>query len=83
MKKEIPTPVVIVVIAALVGLAGFGIWRTAQGPAEFAPPAVEKVIPRYVADAMPPAEVERMKQQGYRVEDIDPAQQKVSVPGKQ
>mgnify|MGYP005836190445 CR=1 FL=1 len=82
MRKEIPTPVVIAVIAALVALAGFGIWRIAQGPAEFAPPAVEKVIPRYVADAMPPAELERMKQQGFRVEDIDPAQQDIPIPGQ-
>lgn len=70
-KKEIPLPAVIGTVVVALAIGGFFLTRAGRTE-EFKAPDVPKVIPKYVADTMNAKDLEKMKQDGYKVEDVPP-----------
>ena len=83
MKKPLPLPLIIGVIAVAVLLGGFLVFKGISGPPEFAAPKIAKIIPKYVWDSMSDANKKKMTDEGYVVSDAAaPTGQPSSSPGK-
>ncbi|MCU0316512.1 MAG: hypothetical protein MUC92_07965 [Fimbriimonadaceae bacterium] len=67
MKKEIPVPLIVLIVLACVALAGFFIFRGTAGPPEFESAATPKRIPEHIFNSYSPADQQRLKEEGYEI----------------
>lgn len=71
MKKQIPVPVIVAAIVLILAVAAFFLFQ-AGNTQTFPAPDVPKEVPKYIYDAMPQAEKDRLTREGYKIVDGPP-----------